>query len=99
MRSAPVIALAARLGRADAMSEAIALVKAGKASAAEQDQYLELFAASGSAEALPLVVDLLRKEKNEARRAQQLAALGRFDQSAAADALFELYSTLRPRHT
>lgn len=95
--SVPLITLAARLGVRGAMSEAIALVKAGKLKDADQQQCIDLLASSGSLEAVPLVGDLVRHEKNEARRSKWVAALGGFEQVAAADVLFEVYPTLSPR--
>jgi putative membrane-bound dehydrogenase-like protein len=92
-----LVTLAARLGQPGAMAEAVAMVKAGKAKPAEQQQLVDLFAATGSPEALPVVGDLLRKEKNEQRRTKLLGAVGGFEQPAAAELIIELYPTLGPR--
>lgn len=95
--SAPLVTLAARLGHPAALPEAVAMVKGAKLNAADQEQLLDLFAATGSADAIPLVADLLRKEKNEQRRRKLLDVLNGFEQPAAAEVLIELFPTLGPR--
>lgn len=94
-RSASLVTLAAKLGRDDAMAEAIARMKAGKVSDADRQLYLELFTSTAPAEALPIIAELARTEKNEARRAQHLAALSGFE--GGAGVVMELFSTLSPR--
>ena len=95
--STSLVTLAARLGRTSAMGEAIAATKAGKLNEADLQRYVDLFAATAPAEALPLVAGLVRTEKNETRRAKRLEALGGFDDPAAAEVVFEVFPTLTPR--
>ncbi|MSU47971.1 MAG: hypothetical protein EXS37_02595 [Opitutus sp.] len=95
--SASLVTLAARLGRTSAMTEAIAATKAGKLNEAELQRYVDLFAATAPAEALPLIAGMVRTEKNEQRRAKRLEALGGFDDPAAADVVFDVFPTLTPR--
>ena len=95
--SAALIALGARLGQPGAMAEAIAAVPRANLPDTDQQTYLDLFAATAVPEALPVVAGLVRTEKNEARRAKRLAALGGYDDPAAADVVFEVYATLTPR--
>ncbi len=95
--SAPVVSLSARLGHPAAMAEAIAMVKAGTLNATDQQQLIDLFAAARSPEALPLVAQLLRNERNETRRAKLLEAFSGFADPAATGVLFEIYPTLSPR--
>ncbi len=94
-RSAALVTFAAKLGRDEAMSEAIARMKAGKLSDTDQQLYLELLASTAPAEALPIIAELARTEKNEARRARHLAALAGFE--AGAGVVMELFPTLSPR--
>ena len=95
--SAALIALAARLGQPGAMTEALAAMPRTNLAETEEQAYLDLFAATAVPEALPVVAGLVRSEKNEARRAKRLAALGGYDDPAAADVIFEVFATLTPR--
>jgi putative membrane-bound dehydrogenase-like protein len=93
--SAALTAFAARLGRGDALAAAVAAMQAGgKLPETDQHTYLDLFAALAPPEALPIIAGLLRTETNEAKR---LAALGGYDDAAAAEAIFGVFSTLTPR--
>lgn len=94
-RPASLVVLAAKLGRDDAMAEAIARMKAGKVSDTDQQLYLELFTETAPPEALPIIAELARTEKNEARRARHLAALSGFE--AGAGIVMDLFPTLSPR--
>jgi mono/diheme cytochrome c family protein len=93
--SSALVTMAAKLGRDDAMAEAISRMKSGKVSDPDQQLFLELFASTAPAEALPILAELVRKEKNEARRSRHLAALAGFD--AGAEVVIELYPGLSPR--
>lgn len=95
--SSALVTLAARLGWKEAMAEAIAATKSGKLKEADLQRYVDLFAATGPTEALPLIADMVRTEKNEPRRAKRLAALNGFDTTAAAEVIFEVFPTLTPR--
>lgn len=95
--SAALVSLAARLGHPAAMAEAIAMVKAGTLNAMDQQQLIDLFAAARSPEALPLVAQLLRNERNEPRRAKLLEAISGFADPAATGVLFDIYPSLGPR--
>ena len=95
--TAALVAFGARLGRADAMTAALTAMKAGKLSDADQQIYLDLFAAMTPSEGLPIIVGLVRTEKNEAKRPKRLAALGGYDDTAAAEVIFEVWATLTPR--
>jgi mono/diheme cytochrome c family protein len=90
-------AFAARLGQAGAMTEAIAAMKKGGLNEADQQTYLDLFAATVPAEALPIIAGLVRAEKNETKRAARLSALGGFRDAAAAEVVLEVFPTLSPR--
>jgi putative membrane-bound dehydrogenase-like protein len=95
--SAALVTFAARLGRTAAMKEAIASASSGKLNETDLQRYIDLFAATGPAEALPLIATMVKTEKNEQRRAKRLAALSGFDEPAAADVIFEVFPTLTPR--
>jgi putative membrane-bound dehydrogenase-like protein len=95
--SAMLTAFAARLGQAGAMTEAIAAMKKGGLNEADQQTYLDLFAATVPAEALPIIAGLVRAEKNETKRAARLSALGGFRDAAAAEVVLEVFPTLSPR--
>ena len=95
--TAPLVTLAARLGNSAAMAEAVAMVKSGTLNAAGQQELLDLFASTGSAEALPVVSELLRTDKNEQRRRKLLDTINGFNTPAAADVLIEVYPNLGPR--
>lgn len=94
---AVLTAFAARLGQPGAMDEAIAAMRKGGLSEADQQTYLDLFAATVPAEALPIIAGLVRAEKNEAKRAARLAALGGFRDATAAEVVLEVFPTLSPR--
>jgi mono/diheme cytochrome c family protein len=94
-RSAALLTLAAKLGRDEATAEAIARMQSGQVNDADRQLYLELFASTAPAGALPILAELVAKEKNESRRAQHLAALGGFD--AGAEVVLRLFPTLSPR--
>jgi putative membrane-bound dehydrogenase-like protein len=94
---AALVTLAARLGRDDATAEAIMTMKTGRPKESDQQLYLDLFAATAPAEALPIIAGLVRSEKNETRRTARLTALGGFDDVAAAEVIFEVFGTLTPR--
>jgi mono/diheme cytochrome c family protein len=93
--SASLVTLAAKLGRDDATAEAITRMQGGKLNDADQQLFLELFTSTAPPEALPILADLARNEKNEARRARHLAALSGFD--AGAGVIMDLYPTLSTR--
>ncbi len=95
--SSALVAFAARLGHPEAVPVALAAAKTGKLKESDLQTYLDLFAALAPAEALPLLGDLLRTEKNEARRAKRLAALGGYAAAAGAEPIFAAYATLGPR--
>jgi len=94
-RSAAMVSLAAKLGRDDAIVEAVARVQAGKLPDADQQLFLELFASTAPPAALPILTERVRAEKDEARRTRNLAALTGFD--AGADVVIELFPTFSPR--
>jgi putative membrane-bound dehydrogenase-like protein len=95
--SSALVSFAARLGQSESMSEALGALKSGKLNDTELQSFMELAAATGTTEAIPLVAAALRTEKNDTKRAKRLTALGGFDDVAAADALLEAYPTLSPR--
>lgn len=95
--SVTLVTLAARLGQPGAMAEAVALAKAESTPPAERAALLDLFGATAAPEALPVVVERLRREKNDAQRGKLLEALNGFDQPAAAEAMLDAYPTLGPR--
>jgi putative membrane-bound dehydrogenase-like protein len=92
-----LVTLAARLGQSGAIAEAVALTKAGALNATEQQQIFDLFASTGAPEALPLVAELLRNEKNEQRRGRLLETIGGFADSGAAHTVMDIYGGLGPR--
>ncbi|MBL9190469.1 MAG: c-type cytochrome [Opitutaceae bacterium] len=96
-RNAALVALGARLGRSEAMGEAVAAMRRGGLAESDQQTYLDLFSSTGAPEGLPIIADLLRTEKNEARRAKRLAALGGYDTATAADVAMEVFPALPPR--
>jgi len=95
--SAGLVSFAARLGQPGAREEAVATMQRAKLGEAELQQYLDLVSTTGATEAVPFIANLVRTEKNEQRRAKRLAALGGFDDAAAADVIFEIFPTLTPR--
>ncbi len=94
-RSAALVVLAAKLGRDDAVVEAIARMQGGKLPDADQQLFLELFASTAPPAALPLLSERVRAEKDEARRTRNLGALAAFDDGAAV--VLELFPTFSPR--
>ena len=90
-------ALAARLGAAEAESRAVARLRDPRLPEADQQIILDLVSALATPDALPVLAEQLRTERNEARRARRLNALAGFDQPAAAAAVLDAYSTLGPR--
>jgi mono/diheme cytochrome c family protein len=94
-RSAALVTVAAKLGREDAVAEAIARMQSGAVSDADRPLYLELFASTAPPAALPILAALVRNEKNDTRRAQHLAALGGFETGAGV--VIELFPTFSPR--
>jgi mono/diheme cytochrome c family protein len=94
-RSAAMVTLAAKLGRDDAVVEAVARFQAGKLSDADQQLFLELFASTAPPAALPILAERARAEKDEARRTRNLAALTGFD--AGAEVVIELFPNFSPR--
>ena len=95
--TAVLTAFAARLGQPGAMGEAVAAMRKGGLPEADQQIYLELFAAAVPDDALPIVAGLVRTEKNETKRAARLAALGGFGTAAAATVVLDVFPTLSPR--
>ena len=95
--TAALVAFAARLGQPEAMTEAVAAVQRSGLAETDQLGYLDLFAATAAPEALPVVAAMVRTEKNETRRAKRLAALGGYDDLAAAEAIMESFSSFTPR--
>jgi mono/diheme cytochrome c family protein len=95
--STDLVALAARIGLPEATGEALARVKDPKLKDADRQALIDLLAALPAPEALPVIGGLLQTEKNEARRASRLAALGGFPDVAAAEAVIAAYPSLSPR--
>ncbi|MFZ9745385.1 MAG: PVC-type heme-binding CxxCH protein [Opitutaceae bacterium] len=89
--------LAARLGVAEAERRAIVRLREPRLAEADQQVLLDLVSALGTPEALPLLTEQFRTERNEARRARRLAALAGFDQPVAAAAVIDGYASLGPR--
>jgi mono/diheme cytochrome c family protein len=79
------------------MAEAIAAMRRGGLPEADQQTYLDLFAAAVPDEALPIIAGLVRAERNEPKRAARLGALGGFATAAAAEVVLEIFPTLSPR--
>jgi mono/diheme cytochrome c family protein len=94
-RSAALVVLAAKVGNDAATAEAIARMQRAKLDDADQALYLELFASTSPAGALPIVAGLVRSEKNEAKLARYLTALGGF--ADGAPAVLERFPTLSTR--
>ncbi|MEN9632606.1 MAG: hypothetical protein RL077_1010, partial [Verrucomicrobiota bacterium] len=92
-----LVVLAAKLGRASAMAEAIAATQRGRLSEADLQRYVELFGVMAPPEALPILAGMVRTEKNEQRRMKRMESLGGFAGPAAAGVIFEVYPTLTPR--
>jgi mono/diheme cytochrome c family protein len=95
--SATLVTFAARLGVTAAMTEAVSALRRGGLPEADQQALLDLFTATAEPEALPLIATLVRMEKNETRRAKRLAALGGYDDPAAAEVILENFSSFTPR--
>lgn len=95
--SPALVSFAARLGQAEPLTEALHALRSGKLSETEQQNYLDLAAAMGATEALPLLAQAVRTEKNETKRAKRLATLGAFADARAVEAIIEVYPTLSPR--
>jgi len=96
-RPLDLVTLAARLGRPGAMAEAVTRLQAGNLPDDDQRALLDLFAATGPGEALPLIIDLVRREQDQDIRGASLTALAGFNGIAAAEAIFAVYPTLSPR--
>jgi len=96
-RPLALVTLAARVGRPAAMAESVARLQAGNLPDDDQRALLDLFAATGTEEALPLIIDLVRRETDQEKRGAGLTALAGFDGIASAEAIFAAYPSLSPR--
>jgi putative membrane-bound dehydrogenase-like protein len=95
--SAALVAFGARLGRSEAMGEAVAAVRRAGLAEADRQIFLDLFSATTAPEGLPIIAELLRSERDEARRARRLAALAGYEGAAAAEVVMEVFPSLTPR--
>jgi mono/diheme cytochrome c family protein len=93
----PLTALAARLGVAEAESRAVARLRDPRLAEADQQILLELVSALATPDALPVLAEQLRTERNETRRGRRLTALAGFDQPGAASVVLDVYASLGPR--
>ena len=90
-------ALAARLGVAEAESRAVTRLRDPRLAESDQQMLLDLVSALATPDALPLLAEQLRGERNEARRGRRLTALAGFDQPAAAAVVIDVYPNLGPK--
>lgn len=96
-REPALLALAARAGRAEALDQAVARLRAGSVLEAERKLLLELVATTRPASALPFLIEQATKEKNEGRRMALFATLGGYRDPAVGVFLRRIYGQLSPR--
>jgi putative heme-binding domain-containing protein len=87
-----VLSFAARLGHDEATDAAIARLADAKTSAADRRTLLELVSQRRADKAVPVLLDLLRREKADTTRTDVLNALQRFDDPRIARAILDLYA-------
>jgi len=86
-----LISFATRLGFPEAMDEAIALVKNPKTSTRVRRELTHLLSERRSANALELLLDQFKTEKNSSRRIELMTALQRFENNSVGTALLARY--------
>ncbi len=92
-----LVSVALRLGHAPGAVAAAQHIANPKTAAADRNKLLSLVAERREAAALPLLLELLRTEKSEPRRAELLNALQRFDDPKVARTLLELHAEFSPK--
>ncbi|MEW6302929.1 MAG: PVC-type heme-binding CxxCH protein [Verrucomicrobiota bacterium] len=95
--NATLIGFALRLGYEPAGKAALQLVADTKTSAAEKKKYLEMLSERRMESAVPVILDLLRNERNEALRIDLLNALQRFANAEIGRAILELFPKFSAR--
>lgn len=88
--------LAARLGHADGLTQAVEAIKDRKRSAAERTALIELVGQLARAESLPGLLDLVDDESAAALFPAVLSALGAYHDGVVADRLIQRYPKLSP---
>ena len=92
-----LVSVALRLGHTPGAIAAAQHIADPKTTAADRTKLLALVAECREAAALPLLLELLRAEKNEPRRGELLNALQRFDDLKVARTLLELHAEFSPQ--
>ncbi len=96
-RPTALVVLAARLGRAEAVDEAVRRLQASEVSAADESLLLDWVTSEAPAAAFPWLAGKVRSERNEARRGAYLSALAGYESREAALVVMEVYGDLSPR--
>lgn len=87
-----VMSFAARLGHTGATEAAVARLADAKTTAGDRRQLLDLVSQRRTDSAVPVLLELLRKEKADSGRTDLLNALQRFDNPQIAQTMLELYA-------
>jgi mono/diheme cytochrome c family protein/glucose/arabinose dehydrogenase len=96
-RPSALVALAARLGRAEAVGEAVRRLQTSDVSPADEPLLLGWVASEAPGAAFPWLAAKVKGERDEARRGAYLSALAGYENREAALVVMELYGDLSPR--
>jgi putative membrane-bound dehydrogenase-like protein len=86
------LTLALRQGKAEAVSEALAVIGDDKADASQRLQYVEIFGEVRQPRAVPVLLKLLHSTSDDGLRVAALAALARYDAPEIAPAVLAGYA-------
>ncbi len=92
-----LMSFAARLGHPAATDAAVERLGDAKTSASDRRQLLELLSQRRVEAAVPVMLDMLRREKSDSSRIDLLNALQRFDRLEVARTMLELYPGMSAR--
>ncbi|HWB09501.1 MAG TPA: PVC-type heme-binding CxxCH protein [Pirellulales bacterium] len=86
------LTLALRQGKAEAVSQALALIADDKTDASQRLQYVQIFGEVRQPQAVPVLLKLLQSTSDDGLRVAALAALARYDAPEIAPAVLAGYS-------
>ncbi|MFO1449826.1 MAG: PVC-type heme-binding CxxCH protein [Opitutaceae bacterium] len=96
-RTTALVALAARIGRAEALDEAVRRLQATDLAPADQQTLLDVVSSTAPAAAFAWLADRVRSESNETRRTAYLFAFSGYEGADAATVVMESYASFSPR--
>jgi putative heme-binding domain-containing protein len=86
------LTLSLRQGKAEAVSQALAIIADGKADASQRLQYVQIFGEVSQPQAVPVLLNLLQSTSDDGLRVAALAALARYDAPEIPPAVLAGYS-------